>query len=189
MPNARGVVVLNAVRFVEAAYGSAAHHQVLAALPPAPRATFLTAIREASWEPLEHLVAYMETAHLLLAPSDPAFYRALGRFAGELERRETAYSVMVADPVRAMAMGDKVFRSIWDVGHLAVKRVSSREGIARILGFPSRRSLCERTAGAWEGLLSTDTLRCVVTEPVCMTRGDPFCEMRVCWVDLDSSHA
>ena len=70
MPNVRGVAVLNAIRFVNETYGPARHDQVVAALPGARRATFLSTIREASWEPVEDFVAYLETARSLLDPED-----------------------------------------------------------------------------------------------------------------------
>src|SRR5439155_3957658 len=65
-PSVRGIFVLNAFDFVCEHYSPAAHAAVIEALPA--RRTALTAAREASWTPLDDLVAYMEKAKALLAP-------------------------------------------------------------------------------------------------------------------------
>ncbi len=48
MAKLRGVMVLNAMRFVRETFGADAHEQVLAALAPGVRATLVGGVREAS---------------------------------------------------------------------------------------------------------------------------------------------
>lgn len=180
-PHVRGVAVLNAVRFVREVYGPDRHDAVVAALPPARQATFLAQLREASWEPLDDFVAYMEGAQRLLAPGDPAFFRELGRFAGRLEREASNFGVMVADPLTALRMGPTVWRSFHDSGRLEVKLLSPREAVATLFDFPASRALCGRRCGAWETLLSTAELRAEASEPRCRLDGHPVCETRVAW--------
>ncbi|HET7746454.1 MAG TPA: hypothetical protein VFM29_04080 [Vicinamibacteria bacterium] len=182
MACARGTIVLGAMGFVRERHGPEAHDRVMAALPPGVAATLLTDLREAAWKPVDSLVAYMETARRLLAPHDPAFFRDLGRFAGQAHRSQTSFAAMVASPVLAMRMGPKFWSAMWDTGRLQVTIVGEREGIARIHDFQTTRSLCERTLGAWEGLLSTDALDAHAEETACALRGDPGCEVHVTWV-------
>ena len=55
------------------------------------------------------------------------------------------------------------------------------EGVARIHDFAVSPVLCERTCGAWEGLLSSDALEAAATETRCVHGGDAYCEMHVVW--------
>ncbi len=173
--------MLNAIRFIRDTVGPAAHDEIVAALPAVHATTFRGLIREASWEPLDDFVAYLETAKRLLAPTDSGFYRRLGRFSGELERQASAFKVMVEDPSTAMRMGPTVWRSFFDVGRLEVEILAPREGTARVFDFPGCRALCDRRCGAWEGLLSTAALSVEVDESLCRADGHSFCEHHVVW--------
>lgn len=62
------------MRFVRECFGTGAHERVLQALPERHWGTFHGPVREASWEPVADVVAYMEAAHRLLAPDDDDFY-------------------------------------------------------------------------------------------------------------------
>lgn len=179
--HARGVAVLNAIRFVKERYGEDAHATVLRALPSSRWGTFLGELREASWEPLEDFSAYLEAARRQLAPADAEFYRELGRFAGGLERKKAAFGIMVAEPSTSMRMGPVIWKAFFDIGELQVLIHSGREAVAVIRGFPASRALCERLRGAWEGLLATEQLEVVTDERACAARGDDRCEIGVGW--------
>ncbi len=186
MPYVRGVMLLNAVAFVRDAYGSGAHDRVIASLPARHCGRLLGTLRDASWEPAEDLVAYMEAARALLAPDEPTFFRRLGRFAGERERNAQGYRPMVADPSTAMRLAPVIWSSFYDEGRLEVVVSGPREATTHIHGFRVSRVLCERTCGSWEGLASTETLEARVSEVACAVEGAPACEMRVVWVPAGS---
>lgn len=181
MPNVRGVAVLNAIRFVSETYGAERQEQIVAALPRARRGTFLGTIREASWEPLEDFVAYMEMAKSLLGPDEPDFYRHLGRFAGRLERANSNFGLMVADPATALRMAPMVWRSFYDTGRVEVEVLGPYEAVARVFDQQASRALCDRLCGAWEGLISPDDLPATVTERACVLDGNGWCETHVVW--------
>lgn len=182
MANVRGVTVLNVIRYVRETHGSDGHQAVVEALPEPHRATFLGTIREASWEPVADLAAYLETAQRLLAPGDALFFRRVGRFSGLLERGSQGFQVMVADPSTAMRMGPVLWRSFFDAGRLEVEILGPHEAITRVFDFPASRALCDRRAGAWEGLLATPELRVEVAETRCGLSGSDFCENQVLWI-------
>jgi hypothetical protein len=179
--NVRGVIVLNAVRFVKERHGDDAHQEVVAALPGEPRRTFLSTLRDAAWTPAAHLAAYLETAQRLLAPDNPLFCRELGRFAGRLERAKQGFEPLVVDPLTAMRMAPVTWRSFWSAGHIQVFRRGPLEAIARIHGFAVSPVLCERSCGAWEALVSSEELSAAAREAVCVHRGGAFCEIHVTW--------
>jgi hypothetical protein len=120
----------------------------------------------------------------MLAPGDEDFYREAGRFAGRVERQLQGYQPMVRDPATAMRLGPKIWSSFFDAGRLEVEMAGALEGSARVLDFEVSPVLCERTCGAWEGLLSTAELRADVTEQRCVHRGDDCCEFRVVWTPI-----
>ena len=159
MASVRGVAVLNAIRYVRESFGPNPHQAVVKALSEPHRATFLGPIREASWKPVEDLIAYLETAQRLLAPADPLFFRRVGRFSGQLERASQGFEVMVADPSTAMRMGPVVWRSFFDAGRLEVEILGPREGMARVfeaqlnvnLYIAQGLAIAETTAMAEEG--------------------------------------
>lgn len=182
MANVRGVAVLNVIRSVRETHGSDRHQAVVEALPEPHRTTFLGPVREASWAPVADLAAYLETAQRLLAPADTLFFRRVGRFSGQLERASQGFKVMVADPSTAMRMGPVVWRSFFDAGRLEVEILGPRETRTRVFDFPASWVLCERRAGAWEGLLSTPELRVEVAETRCRLSGSDFCENQVLWI-------
>jgi len=177
----RGRLVMNAVEYVVQRFGRAAHERVIAALPKQHWGTFLGPLHEASWEPAMDAVAYFETARALLAPGEEAFYRDAGRFAGRIERQVQGYQPMVKDPATAIRLGPKVWSSFYDEGRLEAIVISPTEGLARIFDFRVSPVLCERSCGAWEGLLSSPELDASTTEVCCIHRAAPHCEIRVMW--------
>jgi hypothetical protein len=127
LANVRGTLNLNTVDFVCERYGPQAHERVLRSLPSRPAATFLGPVSEASWQPLEDLVAYMERARGILAPGEPGFYRRIGFFAGQRDRQTRAFSFMLADVNTAARMASVLWRSYFDAGRLGLRR-RTREG-------------------------------------------------------------
>ncbi len=160
-------------------YGPQAHAEVLARLPPALSAHYRSQIREASWQSIEDLVAYMEAAKGLLAPDESGFYRRLGRFAGEHDRRQRAVSVMVQDIHTATVMAQTVFRTFFDVGRLEVAGIDAGGAVLRFHDFPMTETWCQRTQGAIEGLVSNDAVAVRVTAGDCVARGAAWCEYRL----------
>lgn len=187
MTNVRGVIALNTVRFVKEVYGPEAHERVLARVSQGRRASFLGTIREGSWGPLEDVLAYMEAAKALLAPEEPDFFRNLGRFSGQAERRAQGFRPLVADASTTMRMAPTAWRAFYDRGRIEVVSLGPREAVARIHDFPAHRANCQRMCGAWEGLLETEELAVRVTETVCALDGSPCCEMRVAWYEKGSA--
>jgi len=181
MPKVRGAMVLHAVRFVRETYGPEAHERVLKRLPPEHWGTLLGPVREASWEPVADLVAYMEIARALLAPGDPDFFRSLGAFSGRLERESAGFKPLVADPSTSVRMAPTTWRSFYDQGHVEVKMDGPLEARARIFGFPASEALCERRVGAWASLVSYAEMTATAEELACGRNGSPFCEVRVTW--------
>lgn len=172
---------MNAIEFVVQHFGHEAHERVVAALPEAHWGPFVGPLHETSWEPAADVVAYLEAARGLLRPDQADFYREAGRFAGRVERQLQGYQPMVRDPITAMRLGPKVWSSFYDVGHLEVTVAGPLEGWARIRDFRVSPVLCERTCGAWEGLLSTNELEAEATETLCVHRGAEYCEVHVLW--------
>jgi len=186
MPNIRGAMVVYAVRFVRETYGEATQDRVLKRLDPQHWGTLLRPVREASWEPVEDLVAYMEAARELLAPADPGFFRKLGAFSGRLEREAAGFEPLVADPSTAVRMAPTTWRSFHDQGHVEVKTDGPLDARVRIFGFPASEALCERRVGAWAAMASSPTLIASAEELVCARDGSPFCEVRVTWTPAAS---
>jgi hypothetical protein len=181
MARVRGRLVMNAVDYVVRRFGQAAHEQVVAALPREHWGPFVGPLHETSWEPAADVVAYLEAARRLLAPGEAEFFRDAGRSAGRIERESQGYQPMVKDPATAMRLGPKIWSSFYDSGRMEVEVVGPREGRARIFDFAVSPVLCERTSGAWEGLLSNAELRADVSEVRCVHRGDGHCELHVVW--------
>jgi hypothetical protein len=185
MAQVRGAVVSGTVNFVRDAYGPDAHERVLAALSPADRAALRRAVRETAFMPLGPLVAYIEAARDLLAESDPGFLRAMGRYSGQRMRETQGFKVMVADPEAAVRMAPVTWKAFYDVGRADARMVAPREALVRLHDFPSRPSLCERSCGALEGLVSTPTLQATVAHTGCIARGEPWCEWRIVWEEAE----
>jgi CheY-like chemotaxis protein len=172
VPNVRGAILLNTVRFVRETYGPDAHPRVLKALPADHCATFLAPIRDASWHPSADLEAYVETARALLAPQDPDFERRAGYFAGR-GVREAGFEALLVAPEKLATV---IWRALFDSGRVEVVSHGEVETLARIYDFPTTRSACQRMLGAWEGLLGAR-----VEKTACVLDGSPWCEMRVLW--------
>ena len=184
MARVRGRLVMNAVEYVQKRFGREAHERVLQAMPREHWGPFVGPLHETSWEPAEDAVAYLDTARRLLAPGEEGFFRDLGRFAGRIERQKQGYEPMVRDPATAARMGPAVWSSFYDTGRLEVDIQSPLEASARVLGFAVSPVLCERSCGAWEGLLSSQTFSAAVTEARCVHRGSEYCEIRVRWTPV-----
>jgi hypothetical protein len=179
----RGSSVLSTVRFVREHFGANSHAKVLEVLPARHCGTFLGPVREASWEPVEDLVAYMETARRLLAPDDQTFFKKIGVFAGHQTRDSGFKSLLGDSPEAAFKRAAVMWRSFYDVGRLEVASQAPGEIVARIREFPdTSRALCQRITGFWEGCLHVvGTEQPHVEERICALDGGAYCEMRVTW--------
>jgi len=183
MAQIRGAAVLNTLRFVREQYGADAHDRVLQQVPPEHRGTFLGTVREASWEPVADLVAYMEAAQRVLAPDETGFFRRLGVFTGQ-HTRSTAFAALLGDdPATASRRAQMLWRSFYDAGRLEIAEKGEGWLVAHIVDFPdTRRSLCQRITGFWEGCFDEGGKRATrVVEERCALDGAPFCVMRVTW--------
>jgi hypothetical protein len=175
----RGIAFQGTVAFVRHAFGAPAHEAALARLSAEAAAAFED-LREGSWKPLRHLAAYIESARRQFAPRDPEFYRRLGFFVGQLERRQGGFAPMVVTPEVAARMCGLVWRALYDAGRLE----SSVEGgvlTLRIFDFPAGPATCGTTRGAIEGLGTGDERGARAEETACRLRGDHWCEFRVSW--------
>ena len=176
MAHVRGRDLIDALDFVRESYGEAALSSVFAELAPEARAVFGGTLRPAEWYPLEHLVSYLATAKWALALDDD-FYRAEGFYAGQ-RQKASFLGVMVATPQVREKTAATVWRLFYDVGRLTV--VGTGPGAAsQIHDFPSTLELCQRFAGIWEGIASTDEYKAVAMHTRCVLRGDDCCEFRV----------
>jgi hypothetical protein len=183
MAQVRGALVSSAVQFVRETYGPDAHERVLGALDPRARATLGKRIRDSSFEPVEHFVAYIEAARQILAPDDAGFFRSLGRYTGRRARDSQGFKVMVAEPESAVRMAPITWKAFYDTGRADARMTGPREALIRLVDFPSRASLCERSCGTLEGLVSTETLQATVEHTRCIARSDPCCEYRIMWTE------
>jgi hypothetical protein len=179
MPRARGTLFLNSIDFVRETFGPTAHARVVSALPAERRGPFLGSLREASWKPVADLIAYMETAHRLLAPDDGDCYRKMGRFAGRRDRETRAFGVMLADPKISAKMGPTLWRAFFDKGRIQIADRGPVGATVKILGFPTHRVLCQRIAGSLEG--QQGQFAAIAEEKACVLDGAPHCEFRVTW--------
>ena len=174
---ARGTVLLNSVEFVCGEFGSSAHDQVLAALSPDHAAAFTASLHEGSRKPLDALIAYMEKARILFARDDPSFFRRMGASAGQHDREQRAFRVMLSDPQTATRMATILWRTYFDCGRLEVVGRSPGEALLRIHDFPTHRALCARILGSLEGQQGDFGAR--AQETACTLDGDPYCEIRL----------
>jgi hypothetical protein len=178
MANVRGRGLIDALDFVRESWGEAELHRVIGELPPGARATCGGLVHDSDWYPLEHLVAFLQTAQRLLAPDDPTFFRRQGYYAGHKEKI-TYLGVMVATPELIAKTAPTIWRMFYDVGRL----VALEHGVGQIHDFPTTPELCQRFVGIWEGITSTPEIPIVVTETRCRLRGDDCCEMTLTMAD------
>lgn len=183
MAQIRGVAILHSVRFVRERFGAAAHERLIQELPEPHWGTFHGPVREASWEPVADLVAYMEAARRLLAPDDAGFYRSMGLFAGRLTRSSGFAALLGGDPEAAARRAQVLWRAYYDEGRLEIHERGERTLVARIHDFAEARpSLCQRICGFWEGCFDAEGgPRTRVEERACAADGGGFCEMLVSW--------
>jgi hypothetical protein len=181
MANARGTLVLNSIAFIRERFGPEAHDKVLAALPRQHAGTFLGPLYEGAWKPLEDLLAYMETARKVLAPRKAHFYQSMGEFAGERDRKSTAFSIMLADFDTAARMAPLLWRSFFDAGRLEVIEKHASGATLRVYDGPASAALCERVTGSLAGQTGDPTVR--VEQVACRVDGRPYCEFQMRWGD------
>lgn len=173
----RGTLLINAIGFVRERFGEDGHRKVRHALAQ----PFPQPLREASWVPLDLLVSYSERAKELLAPGEEDFFRGLGLYAGQNDRKGRAMGVMVADLETATKMAPTLWRQFFDSGELQVAERRPEGAILRIVDFPTTRSLCERITGSLEGLLTGAAGAVLVQKTLCVLDGSPYCEYRLSW--------
>jgi hypothetical protein len=181
MVRVRGIAFIGALQFVREEFGAEAHQRVLDALPEAHRASFSGALRDATWKPLDDLVAYAGTARQVLASQDDRFYERLGFRAGRVEREEGGFHPMVADAVTAIRLGAVYWRSLYDVGRMELLPEGEGQAVARIHDFPTSPALCQANCAALSGLLGTERQPVRTEQLACVLDGAPFCEYRVTW--------
>ena len=179
--SARGTLFLNSVDFVRETYGDAAHERVLAALTPEQAVVCSAAVREAAWHPVAALVAYMETAQRLLAPTDPGFFGRMGADGARRDRERRAVSVMVGDVDTAVRLAAVLWRTYFQEGALDVLETDGQGVTLRIRDFPTRRALCQRVVGGMEALFGSAALGVRAVERACAALGAPHCEIRMSW--------
>jgi hypothetical protein len=127
--------------------------------------------------PLEHLVAYMVAAKSLLAPNEADFFRQMGRFAGERDRNERAFSHMVADRDTAIRMLRVLWHAYYGGGSLEILSADDQRLVCRAVDFKGDPVLCERITGVAEGQLRASRAE----HGACVFRGDPACEWTLWW--------
>jgi hypothetical protein len=183
MPRVRGQTVLNTIRFVKERHGAAAHERVLALLPAEVAATFLAQLRDASWKPLAHTVAYMETAQRLLAPQDAGWHRELGRFSGRATSQSGFRFLLGSSPLQAMTRSAFIWRFLYDSGRVEVTSSGPGAIVLRIHDFrPGSRAWCQRIEGFLEAVLGLTEARApAIAETACIFCGAAYCEMSASW--------
>jgi hypothetical protein len=182
MPNLRGLGVLNTMRFVRQRYGDSAHISVLHSLSAAQRAALEEPIGESAWRPLEAVLAYMDTAHALLAPDDPTFFLELGRFSGRITRN-TPFQSMLRSPGIALRLLAVLWRAFFDQGRARVVCRTEGSALVRLYDFPkTTRGLCGSLGASWEATLEhRPELDFRVSELSCRVNGTEYCEWKATW--------
>ena len=178
---ARGGMLIHTVRFVDERFGADAHGEVVATLPAASVTALSSHLRDSSWVPVTHLVAYMEGAKALFAPEDATFFRRVGFYSGQLGRTEGGFGPMVATPETANRLASTLWRAFFDTGRLVIESVARKSAVLRVHDFPTSRTLCQRIEGSMAGLLSSEAREVHVEQSACVVDGSPYCEMRARW--------
>lgn len=183
MIHVRGITVLNTTRFVRERFGPEAHTRVVESLPTRHRATFLTMVREASWKPIEDVLAYMEVAKGLLAPDVPGFHREIGLYSGQITGRGGFRFFIGSSPLKAVGRAAFMWRFLYDAGRVEVVSKAPGEITLRILDFPvPSRIWCERITGFIEAVAHlAGAERSRVEETACIHAGSDYCELRGTW--------
>jgi hypothetical protein len=178
----RGSEVLHTVRFVTERYGTQGHDFVLKALPPRYSARLMGAVREASWEPLEDYLAYVERAHALLAPEDPEFLGDCGRYSGRLARAD-AVGVLLVDPETILREARVLWRTFFNAGRLDLIIDAPLSWRSRLVSFPIQsRVFCGIRVGFVEAASpSVEGRPLRVTETQCICDGADCCELAMRW--------
>lgn len=182
MPRVRGSELLNTAEFVRQHYGERAHERVLARLAPEAHAAFAHMTRDAEWQPLELLVAYMLAARQELAVGDDGFFREIGRHAGRCARAG-GFQVMLGTIDDAVRTARYLWRSFFDTGRLEIMEAGPAGLVARVIDFPCpSRAVCQRITGFTETSLDPDgALGLRTVEVACVHEGAPYCEYRTTW--------
>jgi hypothetical protein len=179
--NARGGMFIHTIRFVEETFGADAHHKIVATLPASAASALTGVLREASWMPVAHLVAYMEAAKALCAPENATFFRRVGYYSGCLARTQGGFGPMVATPETANRLASTMWRAFFDAGRLAIEVPGPKAAVGRLCDFPTSRTLCQRIEGAVAGLLRSEAGVAHVEHIACAADGSPHCELHVRW--------
>jgi hypothetical protein len=184
----RGSALLNTARYVRETFGAPAHDRVVGLLPAAQAAPFLSqTAREGSWEPIESVVAYLVTARTLLAPEDPAFWRAAGRWAGRAAGTDSFRALLGNDPLDSVRRAAFMWRHFYEDGRLDILSAAPGEIVMRLSGFrPPHRAWCERSLGFLEGCVEALVSRPRAEERACALQGAAGCEFRLSWPVVDS---
>jgi hypothetical protein len=179
----RGSSFLSTIRFVKETYGAEAHDRVLAALPVQCAATFLGPMRDASWKPIEDLLAYMETAKALLAPGDAAFHKNVGLFVGHQMARSAFRIFLGSDPLTSISRSAFMWRFLYDAGRVEIASREPGRIVMRIHDFqPPSRAICERVVGFLTGCMDVVQARNgAVRETACVFEGDAYHEWTGTW--------
>jgi len=179
---ARGSELLNTVEYVRQRFGEPAHERVLATLPADARTAFDHPTREADWQPLEYLVAYMLAAREQLAAGEGGFYREIGRHAGR-SARTGGFQVMLGTIDDAVRTARYLWRSFFDTGRLEIVTAGPEGIVARVLEFACPSPVvCDRITGWTETSLDPDgALGLHTVEVACVHEGAPYCEYRTTW--------
>jgi len=182
VPRVRGSELLNTAEFVRQRFGETAHERVLATLGTEARAAFDYTTRDADWQPLEYLVAYMLAARDQLAAGDEGFFREIGRHAGRCARTG-GFQVMLGSIDDAVRTARYLWRSFFDAGRLEIVAAGPEGIVARVFDFPCPSPIvCERITGWTETSLDPDgALGLHTVETACVHRGAPHCEYRTTW--------
>ena len=176
MATVRGSAVLNTIAFVRDTLGIQAHRRILALLPPDHAAGVDLTMSEGQRRPLEYLVAYMEQAKALFAPTDDDFYRAMGRFGGVRNRDDSNFRFMLQDRETAIRMAKVLWTASFDEGSLETVSSTPTGATLRVIGFRCAPSLCQRILGTMEV-----ELRASGDHTACVFRGDAHCEYALSW--------
>ncbi len=177
MPKVRATLLMNAQAFVTERFGATAHRRVLAELKAPAAALFSISLPTGSRIPLEHLVAYMVTAKRLFAPDETGFHREIGRFAGTVEREESAFSHMVADRETLLKTLKMLWRAYYSEGKVEIVSSDAAQVTWRAVNFRGDPVLCERITGATE----TQAGAARSEHGACVFRGDAACQWTAWW--------
>ena len=181
----KGSILLGCRGFVEERFGPARWTQVQEALAPEPRAVMSAKIFPGNWYAFPILLEVMRTAKRILAPRQPFFYRDMGRFSADFAvNRFYRFLMTFTSTERVLRRAPGIWPSFYRPGRMVVLEATSNSGRLRLEDFPHDSSeFCERIMGWMERIVElTGGRNCQMEHPVCITRGDPYCEYQGDWI-------